>query len=649
MKTKLSVLLCFAFFCSFAQDKQTQEVTTEVESVTVFINGAQITRTKQVQIPAGVSELKFVKLSPYVDASTIQVKVDGDVRVSSVNFQKNYLDKQQKTAEAETLVKQLEELNGNLEVENANYEILNEQISFLKENKHITGTSQAVSVIALREASEFYDSKIQALLTKKLQLERKITNLNGQLEDIEKQLRVIQGTKLDASGEILVEIDAPAVKSANVSISYIVKGAGWYPTYDIRVSGIDKPMEIIYKANVWQNTKVEWNNVKLVMSSNEPNVSAVMPKLKTYYLGYGVKPPRYNVTNARGDTQLSVTSVSGYVTDEDGLPFPGVNVVVDGTTIGTVTNGDGYYSLTLPANAKTIVFSMVGYISEYQSVTSSNINVKLFPDLVGLEEVVVVGYGSGRKRPFSRISEMFHSDDKNEVVYDDVELEPELTASARQTSKSINASAVEQTENQTSVNFEISKPYTIKSDNKVTVVDMVQYDIPVEYKYYSIPKIEEKAYLTANIIKWESYGFIEGEASISLDGTFLGKSVLSLKSATDTLTLSLGQDKSISVSRTLAKDLTKRSFIGSKCEVTRDWKISVKNNRTQKIDITILDQVPVSKYQEIEVVADKLLTGNRNDDDGTVEWKLIMDPNETKELELNYLVRYPKNKNVIVE
>ncbi len=92
-------------------------------------------------------------------------------------------------------------------------------------------------------------------------------------------------------------------------------------------------------------------------------------------------------------------TVSGVVTDESGNPLPGVTVMVEGTTTGTVTGSEGNYSLELPNNATTLVFSFIGM--ETQEVTIGNqskINVELSSSVTELDEVVAIGYGTVRKR-----------------------------------------------------------------------------------------------------------------------------------------------------------------------------------------------------------------------------------------------------------
>jgi hypothetical protein len=96
----------------------------------------------------------------------------------------------------------------------------------------------------------------------------------------------------------------------------LVANAGWFPSYDIRAKNINEPVQLIYKANVKQDTKVDWTNVKLKFSSADPNVSGVAPKLQTYFLNYNTLPPTY---------KLTTNSVRGKVVDSNGEPLPGAN------------------------------------------------------------------------------------------------------------------------------------------------------------------------------------------------------------------------------------------------------------------------------------------------------------------------------------
>lgn len=96
-------------------------------------------------------------------------------------------------------------------------------------------------------------------------------------------------------------------------------------------------------------------------------------------------------------------TITGKVTsEEDGLGFPGVSVLVKGTTIGVTTDNDGNYSLNVPSDAETIVFSFIGYVTQERAIgNSSVINVSLVSDVTELGDVVVTAFGTSTKRDFT--------------------------------------------------------------------------------------------------------------------------------------------------------------------------------------------------------------------------------------------------------
>lgn len=94
--------------------------------------------------------------------------------------------------------------------------------------------------------------------------------------------------------------------------------------------------------------------------------------------------------------------ISGTVTDESGQPLPGVTVIVEGTTIGTITGGDGTFSLSIPSDARTLQFSFVGMKTQAVSIGNQTVfSVTMEEEAIGLEEVVAIGYGVQKKATLS--------------------------------------------------------------------------------------------------------------------------------------------------------------------------------------------------------------------------------------------------------
>lgn len=618
-------MLSCIFAHSFSQDVQQKVIKTDVSEVTVFIEGAQITRKKQIELNPGKSVIKFVDLSPFIDAKSIQVKADGELVVLSVTHQQNFLDKPAKSQEVIKLESQLKEIEDKINLENTHLSILNEELAFLQANRDIGGKNQALSVTSLQEASDFYRTRLTALKLKGIEREKALADLNKEKADIENQFQVLSAKKEFPSGEILVTVDVKRNTSASFEISYVVGNCGWFPSYDIRANNITEPVELIYKANVRQDTKVDWNNVRLSFSSSDPNVSGRAPELKTYILDYNILPPVYK----------NIQMVSGRVSDSNNDPLPGTTVTIQGTTIGTVTDAEGKYLLSIPANAGYMTFSFIGFNEKTLPISGQVMNVTMEEEKMNLEEVVVVGYGVQKKRDVTGSIAG--------VASQDLQSNPKVRGMATLPVPSV------QVEKQTAVNFEIKAPYTVKSDNKSFAVDMEVYNLPAIYQYYSVPKIDKDAFLIARVPEYEQYNLLEGEANVFFEGTFVGKTLMDVRSASDTLQISLGRDKNVSVSREKVKDYKTRQFIGNKKEESRAWQLSVKNNKKQNINMVLLDQVPVSTSGEIEVEVQQISGAKRNNETGELKWEFSLAPSAKKDLELKYTVKYPKSKALIVE
>ena len=113
-------------------------------------------------------------------------------------------------------------------------------------------------------------------------------------------------------------------------------------------------------------------------------------------VGAGVTPP-IHASNANVSISQQAKKVTGTVTDAKGEPLLGVNVVVKGTTNGTITDLDGKYSLEVEPNS-ILVVSYIGYVSQQIPASGSVVNVTLKEDTQNLDEVIVVGYGTQQKK-----------------------------------------------------------------------------------------------------------------------------------------------------------------------------------------------------------------------------------------------------------
>ncbi|SKB47054.1 conserved hypothetical protein [Sphingobacterium nematocida] len=204
--------------------------------------------------------------------------------------------------------------------------------------------------------------------------------------------------------------------------------------------------------------------------------------------------------------------------------------------------------------------------------------------------------------------------------------------------------SISMVENQLSTTFDIEVPYTILSNGQPHSVALKEFSQPALFKYYAVPKLDKDAFLMAEITDFQKLNLIPGEANISFENMFVGKSYINPNVTTDTLNLSLGRDKGISIKRERLMDQKSTQISGSSKKQIFTYEIKVRNNKSSDVDILLKDQYPISTDKSIEVELLDAKAGNVNSETGVVTWMLRLKPNETQTYRISYLVKSPKDK-----
>lgn len=231
-----------------------QKISTKIEKVTVFINGAQITRTAKINISPGKTELTFADLSPYLNKQSIQVKSEGKLTVLSVIYQLNVLKEQEKREEIKKLDEQKEQIVEKVNYEKALLNVYKQEEAMLEKNQKVSGDNNGLKTVDLKEAMEFQRQKLTEILQEKVELEKNIKKLELELNKINLQFKALNEKKDLSTGEVLVTVLAKEASNANFTLIYTVSNALWFPTYDIRVKDISNPILLAYKANIQQSS-----------------------------------------------------------------------------------------------------------------------------------------------------------------------------------------------------------------------------------------------------------------------------------------------------------------------------------------------------------------------------------------------------------
>jgi uncharacterized protein (TIGR02231 family) len=172
------------------------------------------------------------------------------------------------------------------------------------------------------------------------------------------------------------------------------------------------------------------------------------------------------------------------------------------------------------------------------------------------------------------------------------------------------------------------------------------YELNTEYIYHAVPKLNDGAFLLAKISNWGQYNLLAGDANIFFEGAFVGNSFINSNVTADTLLISMGRDNNININRLAVKEYASSKLIGMNKEVSFGYEISVFNKKSVPIDIEILDQIPVSQNNLIEVTLDEKGSAKYVSENGKLLWTHTIKPGQSSIEKFAYTVKYPKKESV---
>ncbi|WP_299123132.1 mucoidy inhibitor MuiA family protein [uncultured Winogradskyella sp.] len=701
MKILKIVLIVLAFQYANAQQES------KIKDVTVYLDGAEINRTATVNLNSGTSEFIFNGLSPQIEESSIQISGLKSASILSINYAINYLSKQKQSDSITALQNELKILDDKIQYQNDLISGYNEELSLIQSNKRLGNETEVVSLEKLKTFAKYYRTRITEL---KVETNASYDTINSFVKtknNINKQLAEFNVDEKVQTGEIKLKLNSDKATELNLNISYNIKNAGWFPIYDLKAEKINSPINLEYKAHVFQSSGCDWSDVNLVLSTNDPNTNNEKPIVNPKYLNFISPYSNYQSQRATRSYNYKynplVKTVSGVVTtSDDGLPLPGASVIEKGTSNGAQTDFDGRYTLKT-TKGNTLAYSYVGMKTEELPIHSSIMNVALDND-AALDEVVVIGYGTTSKYTNTGAVATVKSEDivsslygkasgvkirgassvksRSNLIYvvdgvpikasaarnidpnsiESIEILKDTSATAIYGSRGSNGVILISTKNTsqkrvnelgvvietgiTNTRFEIDKKYTIPSDGDVTVIEIDQFSVPATYDYFAAPVLNENVFLTAKIGNWEQYNLLPAEANVYFEGSYSGKTNINPGAIADSLTISLGVDPNIIIKRTQLNDFKKTSFIGNNKIVHKGFEIEIKNNKQSDIQLSLYDRIPKSQNRDIKI--DDIETGTAvyDKEKGLLKWILNLKSGETDKVKYSYSVKYPKGKRV---
>jgi uncharacterized protein (TIGR02231 family) len=521
-----------------------------VQKATVFLTGAQLFHQANVSLPKGQSEVILQGLSTTLDVNSVQAGGKGDFTILDIQYRLFYpepIPNSVVLTETDKKIKAVQdsiiELDFDLRTFYNRREVLNVQKQMMLNNTLYKGTGSD-SLDLIQKSVEYYNIKLNEIYVELLQVEKKEYQLNLTKAKMQTRIYELQMYRNQQAAQqqpnnpipqIVVSVQAEEPVSATVEANYITYSAGWFATYDIRASDITKPVDLAYKANIWQTSGINWKEVKITCSTGNPTMGNNLPEITTWYLG------NYNY----------------------------------------------YYESTIATGAAVV--------SEREE--------SMMDDYLGNEKKIKTNSDAG------------------------------------------NASSYTQTiQTIANVEFEIQLKYSIPNDGKSHIVSLQTKQLPTTYNYLIVPKVEQAAFLIARITDWESLNLLPGNANIYFNNTYVGKTNINPLSLADTLSLSLGRDRSIEVKRTQLSDKSNERLLATTSKKTMMYEIEVRNSKPITIEVIIKDHIPVSQKENIKVELLEKSGGELDELTGIVTWREKLKTKDKKSYNLGFEITYPKNE-----
>lgn len=534
-----------SFHCTYAEKKDTVYAQSTLTTSTVYYGGgAQLNHTCKTFLLKGIQQIVINNVSLIIDDNTLRISCPENVTLlayshrtrnglpvihQSGNYSKIY-DSIKYFQKQILYLKNKVDLNSNIIT----------RLTSLIENNFTTPDKRNINSDELIKLANYYTDKIAALKNMNYDLAEKEDFINNILLELNKRLDDVDDDKnsnlYKTQGQLVLQV---LVKENGISafdFNYFTRNAAWVPAYEIRVKSIDNSFKLLYKAQVNQSTGLNWNNIKLNLSTSNPNLSNVIPEIYPTYLQF-FTPVLYSAMYNRNEKYSNAAPVM------KDLSFANGEILQNKLNIQTDN------------------------VSENLTLAESELNI----------------------------------------------------------------------------NYEIDLPYEIPSDSKSYSINIKEESMKVIYEHFSIPKIDNEAYLLAKLTRWDSLNLLPGEANIIMDNIYIGKSFLNPSITQDTLEISLGKDKRISIERKVVKECTVEKKRDYKLDIFT-YEIIVKNNKKNRVEINLKDQFPISKTNEIEVT----LLDNKNaivdPEKGIITWKEKIESGESHKYRFSYQIKYPKMK-----
>lgn len=281
MKRYLLIVTIISAVFSKAQEIK-KEI--EVKQATVFLQGAKVFGSTNISLQKGKNTVRIVNLPNNLDENTYKINLEKNTTLLSITPQSNFLKDDEFSDSEKKLDNEKKKLQRQVNLLNIQIKNLTGEQNIINDNLKVSPNDKSTPQDQLIKLTEFYRKRMLEIDNQVFVLNEQKSILDESITKLTKQSTEEQTHKNTNRKELLLEILADNDTSLNLGVSYIVSDAGWIPSYDLRAESVKKPLEMIYKGQIYQKTGQDWKNVKLFVSTYRPSYNQNRPVLSPLYI-----------------------------------------------------------------------------------------------------------------------------------------------------------------------------------------------------------------------------------------------------------------------------------------------------------------------------------------------------------------------------
>lgn len=419
---KRMIIIAFCLSILHANAAETEKlIKSKPEKIVVYTQGAQVHRTASVNLVAGQNTIVFTGLENCINAAAIQASGNGNFIIADIQHLVYYPEVVKAKINGDVRYKKaiknitdsIQEITYVIEEVRAKSDALVTEKNVLMSYGLYKGQTKKDSMPYLKEGLSFLREKLFNINSEYLKLKREKEKMETKIQTLNDRITAINNelSNQNQNGEvevvdyrIIVNVIADQPTVASVNVNYYITNAGWTPSYDLRAISNEQSVKLTYKAQIYQQSGIDWNGVKLVLSTANPNRSYNIPNLSPWYLGYAYQYKNTNIKKLNSMYEQPVSTTQKSIANTDSYSLSGgveMDDAKDASSYTTVSENviETEYEIklnyTIPSDGKThfaaILVKDLKTLYRYKAIPKLNNNVYLTAVLPDWEDAITMG------------------------------------------------------------------------------------------------------------------------------------------------------------------------------------------------------------------------------------------------------------------